>query len=100
MVEKNTLEIEDEVRKELDENPALEEVITPDDGLNSTDEVGEKFKESSDELQRNDEWAEGTMLRRSRGGGGTINEGDRYEPVIVNDENSELAEGTSLSRAL
>ncbi len=86
MVEKNTLEIEDEVRKELDENPALEEVITPDDGLNSTDEVGEKFKESSDELQRNDEWAEGAMLRRSRGGGGTINEGDRYEPVIVNDE--------------
>jgi RNA polymerase sigma-54 factor len=86
MVEKNTLEMEDDVRKELDENPALEEVITPDEGMNSTDEEGEKFKESSDELQRNDEWAEGAMLRRSRGGGGTINEGDRFEPVIVNDE--------------
>lgn len=86
MVEKNTLEMEDDVRKELDENPALEEVITPDEGMNSTDEEGEKFKESSDELQRNDEWTEGAMLRRSRGGGGTINEGDRFEPVIVNDE--------------
>ena len=87
MVEKNTLEMEDEVRKELDDNPALEEVVTPDEGLNPTDEAGDKFKESSDELQRNDEWTEDTLLRRSRGGSGTVNDTDRYyEPIIVNDE--------------
>lgn len=87
MVEKNTLEMEDEVRKELDDNPALEEVVVPDEGLNTTDETGDKFKESSDELQRNDEWTEDTLLRRSRGGSGTVNDSDRYyEPVIVNDE--------------
>ena len=87
MVEKNSLEMEDEVRKELDDNPALEEVVTPDEGMNTTDEEGEKFKETSEDLQRNNEWAEGAMLKRSRGGGGTINEGDHYyEPVIVNEE--------------
>ena len=87
MVEKNTLEIEDEVRKELDDNPALEEVITPDEAMNTTDEEGGTFKESSEDLQRNDEWGEDTMLRRNRGGGGTVNDSDRYyEPVIVNDE--------------
>ena len=85
MVEKNTLEMEDEVRKELDDNPALEQVIQSDDQLNTTDEEGRQFKESSEDLQRNDEWTEGEMPQRRYGG--TVNNSDRrYEPVIVSDE--------------
>ena len=85
LVEKNTLEIEDEVRKELDDNPALEEVVNPDEKVNSTDEEGRDFKESSDDLQRNDEWSEGTLPQRRYGG--TVNNNDqRYEPVLVSDE--------------
>ena len=82
LIEKNTLEIEDEVRKELDDNPALEQVVLPDEQLNTTDEEGRQFKESSEDLQRNDEWAEGEMPQRRRSG--TVNNNDRpYEPVIV-----------------
>ena len=85
MVEKNTLEMEDEVRKELDDNPALEQVVQSDDQLNTTDEEGRQFKESSEDLQRNDEWTEGEMPQRRYGG--TVNNSDRrYEPVIVSDE--------------
>lgn len=85
MVEKNTLEMEDEVRKELDDNPALEQVVQNDEELNTTDEEGRQFKESSEDLQRNDEWTEGEMPRRQRGG--TVNDSERsYEPVIVSDE--------------
>ena len=85
MVEKNTLEMVDEVRKELDDNPALEQVVQNDEELNTTDEEGRQFKESSEDLQRNDEWTEGEMPRRQRGG--TINDSERsYEPVIVSDE--------------
>ena len=84
LVEKNTLEIEDEVRKELDDNPALEEVVNPDDRLNNIDEEGREFKESGEDLQRNDEWTEGEIPQRRYGG--TINSGQRFEPVIVSDE--------------
>ena len=57
MVEKNTLEMEDEVRKELDDNPALEEVIAPDDAMNTTDFSAEydflpAFEKTLDELRR------------------------------------------------
>lgn len=84
LVEKNTLEIEDEVRKELDDNPALEEVVNTDDKLNTTDEEGREFKESSEDLQRNDEWNEGALPQRRYGG--TVNNEQRFEPVIVSDE--------------
>lgn len=85
MVEKNTLEIEDEVRKELDDNPALEQVVNTDDAMNTTDEEGREFKETSEELQRNDEWAEGVMLQRRYGSAVSASE-QRYEPVIVSNE--------------
>lgn len=84
IVEKNTLEIEDEVRKELDDNPALEQVVSSDEKMNTTDEEGREFKESSEELQRNDEWTEGALLQRRYGG--TVNTDQRPEPVIVSEE--------------
>jgi RNA polymerase sigma-54 factor len=58
MLEMSAPEIEDEVRRELDENPALEEL--PSDGASPSDENdaltddGDSYGESAEELQRAD----------------------------------------------
>lgn len=85
MVEKNTLELEDEVRKELDDNPALEQIVNKDNDINTTDEEGRQFKESGEELQSNDEWKEGELPQR-RYNAFTANSEQRFEPTIVSGE--------------
>lgn len=51
MLEMNRLELEDEVRHELDENPALEVVDAPANEQLGNDEDGAEFNESADEIQ-------------------------------------------------
>jgi RNA polymerase sigma-54 factor len=47
----NTPEVEDEVRRELDENPALEEVASPDSVPEENGTDTDDFNETADELQ-------------------------------------------------
>lgn len=55
MLEMNRAEIEDEVRHEIDENPALEVVDDPNkDTISNNDDEGKEFTESSEDLQRAD----------------------------------------------
>lgn len=53
MLEMNTPEIEDEVRRQLDENPALEAAETFHD-TTADDADGKRFNESAEQLQRAD----------------------------------------------
>ena len=53
MLEMNTPEIEDEVRRQLDENPALEAAETYHD-TTADDADGKRFNESAEQLQRAD----------------------------------------------
>lgn len=55
MLEMNRVEIEDEVRKEIDDNPALGEAegSVMENSIN-TDEDGNEYRESSEEMQRAD----------------------------------------------
>jgi len=51
ILEMNTPEVEDEVRRELDENPALEEVASPDSVPEENGTDTDDFNETADELQ-------------------------------------------------
>lgn len=53
VLEMSAPEFEDEVRRAIDENPALEEVQPPEAEL-QTDDEGQEFNESAEELQRAD----------------------------------------------
>ena len=53
VLEMSAPEFEDEVRRAIDENPALEEVQPPEAEL-QTDEAGQEFNESAEDLQRAD----------------------------------------------
>lgn len=55
MLEMNRAEIEEEVRHELDENPALEAVdASGGESLSNQDDEGKEFKESAEDIQRAD----------------------------------------------
>lgn len=55
MLEMNRAEIEEEVRHELDENPALEAVDTSgSESISNQDDEGKEFKESAEDIQRAD----------------------------------------------
>ena len=53
VLEMSAPEFEDEVRRAIDENPALEEVQSPEAELRADDE-GNEFNESAEDLQRAD----------------------------------------------
>ena len=54
MLEMTGPEVEDEVNRVLDENPALEKCDDGERQQNLTEDTGEEFKETSEELQSND----------------------------------------------
>lgn len=55
LLEMNRIEMEDEVRHEIDENPALEAVDkSPAEEANNKNEEGDDYTESADEMQRAD----------------------------------------------
>ncbi|MBR3100232.1 MAG: RNA polymerase factor sigma-54 [Muribaculaceae bacterium] len=54
LLEKNVNELEDDVRREMDENEALEINREKDEDFTEKTEDGEVYRESSDEMQQND----------------------------------------------
>ena len=54
MLEMTGPELEDEVNRVLDENPALEKIDDGEHQQNLTEDTGKEFDETSDELQSKD----------------------------------------------
>ncbi len=54
VLEMSVPEFEDEVKRMLDENPALEEVSQQDSPITNVDDEGHKFNETAEQLQRAD----------------------------------------------
>ncbi len=54
MLEMNRLEVEEEVRRELDDNPALEAIDQAPEQNTNNDEEGDSFVESADDMLRAD----------------------------------------------
>jgi len=91
ILEMNTPEVEDEVRRELDENPALEEAAADDSIFadeNSNDD--ESFNETADELQRADYGHDDDIPSyRLTTNNSSADDDVRYEPFgISEDEDS------------
>ncbi|MBR1883231.1 MAG: RNA polymerase factor sigma-54 [Muribaculaceae bacterium] len=88
VVEQTNLEIEDYVRQELGDNPALEPSADDAGGdLNRTDEEGKLSRDTSEDITPNDDWEDsGQQLVRTRGGGLRASDSDfPPEPLIVNE---------------
>ncbi|MDE5643591.1 MAG: RNA polymerase factor sigma-54 [Muribaculaceae bacterium] len=82
-------EIEDEVRRALDENPALEErESAPEESIDNKDDDGGEFNESAEELQRAD-YRDDDDAPAYRYNAGNHSPDDGYtEPVAIDDNHS------------
>jgi len=96
-LEMNRSEIEDEVRKELDDNPALETAESSNsDDMAATDEDGKAYTETAEEMQRNDYSSDednpqagnlsGYSSMRSYRNSGSSSDDEPYTPDLVSEE--------------
>ncbi|MBO7609992.1 MAG: RNA polymerase factor sigma-54 [Muribaculaceae bacterium] len=84
VLEKNANEMLDEVKRELDENPALDQKNAEED-LNTTTEDGRR-SETSEQLQRNDYGDEDDVMPTQRYRAGNRSADDMsYVPEVVNE---------------
>ncbi|MCM1293561.1 MAG: RNA polymerase factor sigma-54 [Bacteroides sp.] len=79
MLEMNSAEIEDEVARALDDNPALEAVSEPAETMAGNDEFGE----TAEQLQRADYGSADDIPSYRLGGSNRSSDDDYYEPVAV-----------------